>query len=164
MLGAAPDLVFAALLHDVGQFVGPGPDTDVVITDVVTTDANTTGDGSPAADRPREHAGDGAAWLARWFAPPVTEPVRLHVEAKRYLCCAERDYLSCLSVASVRSLALQGGPMTKAEAAAFWALPYASDAVFLRRCDDWAKIPELEPPPLDHYRGMLRSLLGASSG
>jgi gamma-butyrobetaine dioxygenase len=159
MLGAAPDLVVAALVHDVGQFVGPGRGTGATASDVVTA-----GDGSSAPDRPSEHAADGATWLARWFPPSVTEPVRLHVEAKRYLCNAEPDYLSCLSGASVRSLALQGGPMTTVEAAAFWALPYASDAVFLRRCDDWAKIPELEPPPLDHYRGMLGSLLGASSG
>ena len=40
---------------------------------------------------------------------------------------------------SVRSLALQGGPMSPAECEAFLALPHAQDALRLRIWDDHAK-------------------------
>jgi len=141
----------AALLHDVGHFLRRAAAGLSV--------GAATAEGSAASDRPAEHAGDGAEWLAQWFGPAVTEPIRLHVGAKRYLCSVEPGYRALLSAASVRSLELQGGPMGGNEAAAFAALPYASDAVLLRRCDEWAKNPELETPGLDHYVELLRSVL-----
>jgi gamma-butyrobetaine dioxygenase len=75
----------------------------------------------------------GARWLSQWFGEAVTEPVRLHAPAKRYLCAVEAGYLGLLSAESLRTLALQGGPMTAAEAAAFEARPHARDAVAVRR-------------------------------
>ena len=84
--GAAPALVAAALLHDVGHLRG---ETDT------------------------RHGEAGARWLSRWFGPAVTEPVRLHVAAKRYLCAAQPGYAGLLSAESVRTLARQGGPMTR---------------------------------------------------
>jgi len=135
--GAAPALVAAALLHDVGHLRG---ETD---------------------DR---HSQAGADWLARWFGPEVTEPVRLHVAAKRYLCAVEPGYLAELSQESVRTLAVQGGPMTAAEAAAFEARPYFSDAVRVRRWDDEAKEPEVEPPDFCHFSGLLTGLAAQPGG
>ena len=58
------------------------------------------------------HEEVGARWLARRFGPGISEPVRLHVPAKRYLCATDRQYLQRLSRASVHTLALQGGPMS----------------------------------------------------
>jgi gamma-butyrobetaine dioxygenase len=58
----------------------------------------------------------------------VTEPVRLHVAAKRYLCAAEPSYFAKLSEASVYTLSVQGGPMSDAEAREFVSLPYAAPA------------------------------------
>jgi gamma-butyrobetaine dioxygenase len=129
--GAAPSLVAAALLHDVGHLRG---DTD------------------------QRHGAAGAQWLARWFRPAVTEPVRLHVAAKRYLCATQAEYFGGLSAESVRTLALQGGPMSTGEVAAFEALPGWQDAIRVRRWDDAAKVPDIEPPPFAHFGALLGEL------
>jgi gamma-butyrobetaine dioxygenase len=89
----------------------------------------------------------------------VTEPVRLHVAAKRYRCVTEPGYLGLLSAESVRTLALQGGPMTPEQAAAFEALPYARDAVAVRRWDDEAKDPAVTAPEFGHFEALLTALL-----
>jgi gamma-butyrobetaine dioxygenase len=94
----------------------------------------------------------------------VTEPVRLHVAAKRYLCAAEPGYFELLSTESVRTLALQGGPMTPDQAAAFEALPCARDAVAVRRWDDQAKDPAVSPPDLAHFAPLLTALLLDGTG
>jgi phosphonate degradation associated HDIG domain protein len=135
--GAAPALVAAALLHDVGHLVH--------------------GMADDAADHGIDtvHQEAGARYLARWFPAAVTEPVRLHVAAKRYLCATDPQYLALLSPASVHSLGLQGGPFTPDEAAAFAAQPYALDAVELRRCDDAGKDPHATMPGLHCFRAVL---------
>jgi predicted HD phosphohydrolase len=97
------------------------------------------------------HEQRGYEFLARWFGPDVTEPVRLHVAAKRYLCATEADYFAKLSKDSVLSLSLQGGPMSAAEVAAFDALPHAAAAVKLRRFDEQAKAKDLETPAIQHF-------------
>jgi len=141
--GCAPSLIGAALLHDIGHMVhGLGED--------------------PAADGVDDrHEILGHAYLTRFFRAEVCEPVRLHVAAKRYLCGAEPDYFSRLAPDSVRSLALQGGPMSNEEAAAFRALPYAEDAVSLRRFDEEAKIKNRPTPSVAHFTRYLRSLARA---
>ena len=66
--GAVDDeLVAAALLHDVAHLLEPEDDGGVDL----------------------DHETVGADLLARWFGPGITEPVRLHVEAKRYLCVTD---------------------------------------------------------------------------
>ena len=142
--GAAEPLIVAALLHDVGHLI--------------------TKHAEDAADHgiDTRHEKLGQAWLAKHAGPEVTEPVRLHVAAKRYLCATDRDYLAQLSPASVQSLRLQGGPFTPAQVAEFEDNPYFQDAVALRRWDDLAKVPELPVPGLDHYRPMLARVLKSS--
>ena len=107
------------------------------------------------------HGEAGAAWLGQWFGAAVTEPVRLHVAAKRYLCAVEPGYFGLLSEESVRTLARQGGPMTPGEAAAFEALPHARDAVAVRRWDDAAKDPAVTPPAFAHFAPLLEALIGS---
>lgn len=85
------------------------------------------------------------------FGPAVTEPVRLHVAAKRYLCGKEADYVAKLSADSVLSLSPQCGPMSAAEIAAFEALPFWQEAVKLRRYDDGAKVRGLVTPDVRHF-------------
>lgn len=108
-----------------------------------------------------QHSVDGgheevaAVYLAKWFGKDVTETVRLHVAAKRFLCATDPAYIGRLSPASIESLQLQGGPMSREEVAAFEMLPNASVAVQLRRWDDEAKIPSLDVPRLAHYRPVL---------
>jgi gamma-butyrobetaine dioxygenase len=91
----------------------------------------------------------------------VTQPVRLHVAAKRYLCTAEAGYFDKLSGASVRSLQLQGGPMSEAQAEAFRREPGFREGVALRRWDDGGKVEGLEVGTLDDYRPLLASLVRA---
>jgi predicted HD phosphohydrolase len=101
----------------------------------------------------------GAAFLAPYFPAEVVEPVRLHVDAKRYLCATEPGYLEGLSRASTISLALQGGAYSAVEAADFVARPYSAEAVRLRRYDDMGKQLDWDVPPLEAYRTLLASLL-----
>jgi phosphonate degradation associated HDIG domain protein len=132
--GAASPLIVAALLHDIGHLVHQlGPDVARRGID----------------DR---HEVRGRDFLGKWFAEDVTGPVRLHVDAKRYLCASDAAYFSILSPASVRSLALQGGPFPAALAEGFIGLPHAKGAVQLRRWDEGAKIPGRVTPDLDHFR------------
>ena len=105
------------------------------------------------------HSDSGADWLARWFGPEVTEPVRLHVAAKRYLCAAEPGYRAELSAASEYTLTVQGGPMDDREATAFARLPGAVDAVAVRRWDEQAKEPNATTPAFEHYRSLLAALM-----
>jgi gamma-butyrobetaine dioxygenase len=137
--GAADALVAAALLHDIGHLLGPEDDPVERGVDSV-------------------HEQRGGSWLTAHFGPQVTEPIRLHVLAKRYLCAVEAAYRGELSPASIRSLKLQGGPLTAGEAEAFGSNPQAVGAIRLRRWDDRAKIPKLEVPGLSHYTATLRRL------
>jgi gamma-butyrobetaine dioxygenase len=139
--GAPPALVAAGLLHDVGHFHGAVTGHDLM------------------RGTDNRHSHTGADWLAQWFGPEVIEPVRLHVAAKRYLCATEPGYFGLLSPESVRTLALQGGPMTPEQAAAFAALPFAHDAVAVRRWDDEAKDPSVAPPEFGHFEALLTALL-----
>ncbi len=140
--GAAAPLVIAALFHDIGHLVDPDPET--------VPDADALAEAG--IDTVHEEAGAGL--LARRFGPAVAEPVRLHVAAKRYFCAVNDGYLAGLSPASVRSLALQGGPFTPAEAEAWLAGPFARDALRLRVWDDLAKDPDAVTPDLTHYRAI----------
>src|SRR5262249_46337205 len=107
----------------------------------------------PEADG--RHEATGARLLGRWFPASVVGPVALHVKAKRYLVATDPSYAGCLSPASQRSLALQGGALTPAEAAAFHALPASEGAIAVRRWDDRAKVRGLEVPPLGCYRRLV---------
>ncbi len=138
--GADDALVAAALLHDLGHLLsGDHRDGDF-------------------RERDLHHEEVAARFLSRWFGPEVTEPIRLHVAAKRYLCAVEPGYLDGLSPASVRSLELQGGPMSVADATAFAELDGATAATELRRWDDLAKDPDRHPVPLSTFADLLTRL------
>ena len=138
--GGEPSLIAAGLLHDLGHLLHH--------------------EGEDIADRgvDTRHEEMGAEALAGHLGGAVLDPIHLHVAAKRYLCFANQHYFNQLSPASRQSLALQGGPMSAAEAEAFLALPHARDAVTLRHADDAAKVPGLEVPALEAYRELLVSL------
>src|SRR5262249_5308427 len=90
-------------------------------------------------------------WIERRFGLAVTEPVRMHVAAKRYLCTVEPEYSQALSVPSLTSLALQGGAMSEEEVREFRTRAHFEDAVLLRRSDDTAKPANLPTPPIEHF-------------
>jgi [1-hydroxy-2-(trimethylamino)ethyl]phosphonate dioxygenase len=134
---APTELVAAALLHDLGHLLVDGPE------DAAEQGIDTA------------HEEVGYRFLQQHFPPEVVEPVRLHVDAKRYLCAIEPSYLDELSPASRLSLELQGGPMSLEEREEFEASPHWRAACRLRRWDDVAKEQGLSGPPLEHYRPVL---------
>jgi gamma-butyrobetaine dioxygenase len=144
--GAPDPLIAAALLHDVGHFIGQNSVGEISGHDLMSGIDN-------------RHSHTGADWLAAWFPEAVTEPVRMHVAAKRYLCAVEPGYFDLLSEASVYTLQVQGGPMNDAEVTDFELGGYADDAVALRRWDETAKDPEARVPEFDHYRPLLERLI-----
>jgi phosphonate degradation associated HDIG domain protein len=131
--GAAPELVTAALLHDLGHLL------------------NLQGETPSARGIDDQHQYFSIPFLRGLFPAAVIEPIRLHVDAKRALCALEAGYYEALSEDSKRSLQLQGGTYRPEEAAAFCAKPYAEDAMRLRRWDDSAKIPGASTPALAHF-------------
>ena len=138
--GAPPSLIAAALLHDFGHLVHDEH------ADAAEHGVNT------------RHEDVAAVWLSAVFGPAVTEPIRLHVEAKRYLCATEMGYLVVLSPASRLSLQLQGGPLAPNEVVAFASNPWAQDAVKIRRWDDSGKIAGLKITPLTSYLELLENV------
>lgn len=136
--GGSPALITAALLHDLGHLV------------------------HDLGENPAEHGVDDVhqylaiPFLRHLFPDAALEPIKLHVDAKRYLCAVENGYWGSLSFASKRSLELQGGVYSPEEAKKFIDLPYAADAVRLRRWDDFAKIKNKPTPDLAHYAGVMR--------
>ena len=139
--GCSDALIVASLLHDVGHLV------------------HDLGDDPAARGVDDEHEERGFQFLSGWFGPEISEPVRLHVAAKRYLCATEADYFSKLSKDSVLSLSLQGGPMSAAEVAAFEALGEHQAAVRLRRWDEAAKVKGLETPGFAHFAPFVAACL-----
>ena len=123
----------AALLHDIGHFLDE-PDSEFGVTD---------------------HGTSGGVWLAERFVEEVSEPVRLHVAAKRYRCFVDPGYQSRLSSASVGTLRLQGGPMSTDEAEAFEAEPHADGALAVRSWDDAGKVEGLDVPSLAAWQTLL---------
>jgi predicted HD phosphohydrolase len=95
-------------------------------------------------------------FLRGLFPDAVIDAIQRHVDAKRYLCATRPEYYESLSEDSQRSLKLQGGIFSKAEADQFIAEPGAADAVRLRLWDDLAKQPTLETPGLSQYMKIAR--------
>ncbi len=136
---AGPALITAALLHDFGHLV------------------HNLGEDAAERGIDDRHEYRALGYLKRLFGPAVTEPIRLHVNAKRYLCAVDSAYWASLSPASKRSLELQGGVFSQAEAIAFIAQPHAAAAVKLRRWDDLAKDPAQTPPALNSFLPVLQA-------
>jgi phosphonate degradation associated HDIG domain protein len=139
--GASEELTAAAFLHDLGHLLNRQGET------------------------PTERGIDD---LHQYYALPflrpvlpesVLEPIRLHVDAKRYLCAVDEAYFGHLSADSVRSLELQGGIFSEEQAREFGARPYAEDATRLRRWDDLAKVSGRPTPDLDHYLQLVERVM-----
>lgn len=131
--GQNPELITACLLHDLGHLIHDLGDNPA----------------SKGIDDKHEHRA--MPLLKKMFSPAVTEPIRLHVVAKRYLCSVVPEYWDSLSTGSKRSLELQGGIFSSEQAETFIHQPYAQDAVQLRIYDDKAKITNLQTPELNHF-------------
>lgn len=131
--GESDALITACLLHDLGHLV------------------HSFGEDAHERGLDDTHENLGAQFLSKNFGPEVTEPIRLHVAAKRYLCLVDKSYWDALSPISKRTLELQGGVFSEAEAHDFIEQPYATDAVKLRQWDDQAKLVGAATPYLAHF-------------
>ena len=142
--GADEDLVLACLLHDVGRFAA---DPALI--------ADKSRPGTTAAGA-RGHHDVGADLIAPWVSGRAAFCVRMHADAKRFLCTTDAAYHDLLSPASKRTLVMQGGLMSEAEAAAFASHPWCADAVALRRWDDQAKVSGKPTTSLAEREALLR--------
>ena len=137
---SSESLICACLLHDYGHFIIEDPDRLV----------------SKSIDG--KHEDIGFNFLNNYFRSEVVEPIRLHVQAKRYLC-RKKSYRSALSEASKVSLKLQGGIMSDAEKEKFTSLKFHHDAILLRKYDDDGKIPNTKIKKIEDYRNLINSQL-----
>ena len=134
---ASDELITAALLHDIGHMVH----------DLPMEDPNYVG----FWNQDDSHEVVGEKWLARGFPEGVTQPVRWHVAAKRYLVATDPEYSEILTAASMHVLQLQGGAMSPEECAEFEAVEWAQDAIAVRRWDDLGKAGGRTTPGLEHF-------------
>ena len=141
--GASDTMVAGALLHDIGHYTNEFGDDYI----------------EQGIDNLHEEAG--AKVLAPFFPAAVTDCIRYHVAAKRYLCATDAEYFAKLSDASVKTLELQGGPMSADEVAAFAKNPNLAAILQVRIWDDQGKVSGLRTPAFDHYAPLLQRVVSS---
>jgi len=144
--GQREEIIVGALLHDIGHFT----------SEFGTFDINDTED--------RFHEEAGAEVLERFFPSVITDCVRYHVAAKRYLCATRPEYFSRLSDASIHSLNLQGGPMSPDEVTAFERNPNLKDIIAVRYLDEAGKHPDMRTPDYWHFAPMVQRMVDRHTG
>jgi len=136
--GATDELCIAALLHDVGHLFEIAQQR------------------KPSTSEDHRHELTGSAFISELFPVSVTDPIALHVDAKRYLTATDTTYFESLSDGSKRSLSIQGGAFTDREALDFISRAGSSEALRLRRWDDHGKVIGLDVPDFDSWIPTLR--------
>lgn len=141
--GESETLILACLLHDIGHLLHQLPND------------------APEQGIDDLHENLGNEYLSKIFPTSISEPVKLHVEAKRYLVTKEPNYSKILSQPSITSLMLQGGAMTAEECLAFEQNEFYLDGLKLRKYDDQAKIPNYPTHTIEHYQFLLNKYANA---
>jgi len=144
--GHSETIIVAALLHDIGHFT-----SEFGMFSMDDTE-----------DRYHEEAG--AKMLEAFFPSIVTDCVRYHVAAKRYLCATKPEYFNRLSEASVHSLKLQGGPMSEADVFEFQKNPNIKEIVQVRFLDDAGKHADMQTPPFTYFAPMVQRVVDRHLG
>jgi len=144
--GLPEDIIVATLLHDIGHFT----------SEFGTFSMEDTED--------RFHEEAGAQVLAAFFPSVVTDCVRYHVAAKRYLCATDPAYFERLSEASIHSLNLQGGPMSAEDIAGFEQNPNLQKIIQVRYLDEAGKHPTMQTPDYWHFAPMVQRIVDAHLG
>lgn len=139
--GQPEEIIVGALLHDIGHFT----------SEFGTFTMDDTED--------RHHEDAGAKVLERFLPSVITDCVRYHVAAKRYLCATRPEYFKRLSEASIHSLNLQGGAMTPEEVAAFEKNPNLDQIIAVRYLDDAGKRPDMQTPDYWHFAPMVQRMV-----
>jgi len=132
------EIIVAALLHDIGHFT----------SEFGTFSMDDTED--------KFHEEAGAKVLEEFFPSIITDCVRYHVAAKRYLCATKPEYFNRLSEASIHSLNLQGGPMNEDEVVEFEKNPNIKEIVQVRYLDDAGKHADMKTPAFAHFAPMVQ--------
>lgn len=135
-------LVISAFLHDIGH--------------ILSEEALPK---SLQADLHDHHEERGYTFLAQFFDNRIIDPIRLHVEAKRYLCTKNPDYAKKLSPTSYESYIDQGGPMSAEEIKKFESEPYFEEALKVREWDDTAKMEGQLPLGLRYFIELIDAYL-----
>ncbi len=128
-------IVIASLLHDIGHLF------------IEENDAKKIKD--------LNHEIIASNFLKDFFSEKITESIRLHVVAKRYLCSIENSYYERLAKSSKKSFVVQGGALEKKEIIELENNIYFKDAIQLRKWDDRAKVSLKEVEELDTYKEMI---------
>lgn len=144
--GQPEEIIVGALLHDIGHFT----------SEFGMFSMNDTED--------RFHEVAGAEVLERFFPSVITDCVRYHVAAKRYLCATRPEYFNRLSEASVHSLNLQGGPMNAEEVAEFEKNPNLKQIIAVRYLDEAGKRADMETPDYWHFAPMVQRMVDKHLG
>ncbi len=144
--GLPEEIIVGALLHDIGHF---------------TSEFGTY---HPDDTEDRHHEDAGEQVLAPFFPSVITDCVKYHVAAKRYLCATKPEYFSRLSPASVHTLELQGGPMTPNELAEFEQNPNLKEIIQVRFLDEAGKRADMETPGFEHFAPMVQRMVDKHMG
>lgn len=139
--GQDEQIIVGALLHDIGHFTSE------------------FGAFTMADKQDRFHEEAGADVLAEFFPTVITDCVRFHVAAKRYLCATRPEYYKRLSQASIHSLNLQGGPMDAEEISEFEKNPNLAKIIQIRHLDDAGKRADMQTPDFWHFAPMVQRLV-----
>ena len=139
--GQPEEIIIGALLHDIGHFT----------SEFGTFTIEDTED--------RHHEDAGAKVLERFFPKVITDCVRYHVAAKRYLCATKPEYFESLSEASIHSLHLQGGPLNHMEVVEFEKNPNLDQIIAVRYLDDASKHADMETPDCWYFAPMVQRMV-----
>ena len=139
--GQPEEIIIGALLHDIGHFT----------SEFGTFTIEDTED--------RHHEDAGAKVLERFFPKVITDCVRYHVAAKRYLCATKPEYFESLSEASIHSLHLQGGPLNHMEVVEFEKNPNLDQIIAVRYLDDAGKHAGMETPDYWYFAPMVQRMV-----
>jgi predicted HD phosphohydrolase len=150
----SPETIVAALLHDLGHMLGANSQRPIFSMQAEGDGESQDPDQTPPITDDL-HQYIALPFLRGVFGDAVLEPIKLHVEAKRYLCATDSTYWESLSPASKHSLVLQGGIHSPEQVSVFEALAFSEQAARLRRYDDLAKVPGAKTPGLDHYEQLM---------
>ena len=133
-------LICSCLLHDYGHFILDNPDELVK--------ENLDG----------KHEDIGYEYLKNIFKKEIIEPIKYHVQAKRYLA-RDKKYFNLLSEASKISLKLQGGLLNDDECIKFEGQDYFKSSILLRKFDEAAKKTDIKMKSIHDYKKLLTSKL-----
>jgi len=140
---ADTELVIGGLLHDVGHLLRHQQQTEAMGNYGVVN-----------------HEGIGADYLrSNGFSERICAVVEKHVDAKRYLVATDPEYKAKLSLASLKTLEWQGGPMNEEETAIFKNNPFFKDIIRVRLWDEKAKEVDADMLPLPYFMDVIKEYL-----